>query len=107
MKPLKARIKTSLRTNGPVQSEPFTLRHMGDGMRGKSVVIPLPHNRALRFGGWFQVWCHIGPRRYTIIAEPGFVESWERMGLGTVDDLRETGVLIRGEMSSVEDSDEE
>jgi hypothetical protein len=87
--------------SGLIQGEPFTLRQMGDGRHGKSLVIPLPNQRALRIGFQWRSWCKLGPRRYTVVASPRFVEQWERMG-GTTEQLRETGVKIKGEMNLVE-----
>lgn len=87
---------------GVIQGEPFTMRELGDGRRGKSFVIPLPRGRALRIGGYFGCWCKIGPRRYTLVLSQTFIEQWEQVFGGDVKaDFPDA--LIQGDLSAVKE----
>lgn len=95
---------TSLKQHDPgfIQGEPFRLRDLGDGRRGKSFVIPIGRGRALRLGWRINLWCKIGPRRYKVVASRRFVEQWEELG-GNKEELRESGAFIEGDLNAVEE----
>jgi hypothetical protein len=57
---------------------------------GRSVVIPLPRGRALRFGLKFEWWAYIGPRRYRMVAHPRFVEQMADLTERSVEVERES-----------------
>src|SRR4051794_35130395 len=55
----------------------------------RSVVIPLPGDRALRFGFNIEAWCKRGPRHYQVVAHPRVVESLAEMTETSEDEQRE------------------
>jgi hypothetical protein len=68
--------------------DPFTITR-------RSFVIPLPRGRALRFGWGIEAWCFVGPRRYTVVTAPSFVQSLEDLGIEDgAEWCRENGVLL-------------
>ena len=76
------------------------LRHLYElvGL-AKSWVIPLPKDRALRFGFKLDWWVGIGPRRYQVVATPEFVEQYEKI-CGVEDGelrLADMGVRVQRE----------
>jgi hypothetical protein len=65
----------------------------------RSLVIPLPGDRALRVGFRIESWCKLGPRRYKVAATEQFAEQMERIA-GIEDGrawLEDMGVEVKGE----------
>lgn len=55
----------------------------------KGWVIPLPRNRAFRFGFGIELWGYRGPRRYDVVAAPSFVESMSAVTGDSEEQTRE------------------
>jgi hypothetical protein len=71
---------------------------------GRSVVIPLPGDRALRIGFKLNGWFKLGPRRYRVVAAPSFVESMGQLVGGEAkarEWLHNRDIPIQGELKSV------
>jgi hypothetical protein len=72
----------------------------------RSLVIPLPRNRALRIGFRLTGWCELGPRRYRVVASPDFAKSLDTVlgedgkGKELLDQLE---IPVQGDLKAVED----